>query len=438
MTERSRFWDGTATGDASESPYDAGTEFARVLMAISGSGEMANKGGVWSRSADAFAISNPSANTIRIGAGEALVYGTWYENDADVDVNVPTPSVSTRYDYIVLRKSWSSQTVRITRIAGTEGAGAPPALVQTVGVTWDVPIMFLSITTGAVIGMADVREVLGPASQPQQNLLTNGSMLICQRGAGPFTTNSTYGTDRWLLNIGTGTLSVTQDLATLSTKVVAGGTVNSQIQQTLKTSDPPYQTLPGHWVSFSALVSGPVGGVKVKISDGITITLSDANVSSGFKRLWVTKFLSGAATQCEVSFALSIAGTYYLRDAMCVLGAVPVDYRPLHPQEELARCQRYYEIYSNSGDFQFDFSFGGYASASGQNMYLPVFYKQTKPGAATPTVTKNGTWQASNCGQPTVSNGRNGCTLSITSSGAGPMYCQNFNAGNSITIEANP
>lgn len=435
MTERSRFWDGTSTGDAAESPYDASTEFSRVMMALAGANEMPNKGGIWAKATDAFAITNPSANTVRIGPGEALIYGTWYESDADVDVTIPTPSVSTRYDYIVLRKSWASQTVRITRIAGTEGAGAPPALTQSEGVTWDVPIMFVSITTGAVIGMADVREMLGPASQAPQNLLTNGSMIVSQRGAGPFTSGTA--TDRWFINVGTGTLSVTQDLATLSTKVVAAGTVASQLQQTLKVNDLPYQTLPGHWVSFSALVGGPIGGVQLKIFDGAQ-TLGAANVHTGFKRLWVTRFIDAAAAQVELSFLFSLAGTYFLRDAMCVLGAVPVDYRPLHPAEELLRCQRYYEAYTNSGDFSFDFTFGGYASAGGQSMYLPVFYKVPKPGAVTPTVTKNGTWVANNCGQPTVTGGRNGCTLAIVSTGAGSMYCQNFNADNSITVEANP
>jgi hypothetical protein len=57
---------------------------------------------------------------------------------------------------VVLRVAWAAQTVRITRIAGTEGAGLP-ALTQTPGTTYDVPLASASITTGGAITVTDAR-----------------------------------------------------------------------------------------------------------------------------------------------------------------------------------------------------------------------------------------------------------------------------------------
>jgi hypothetical protein len=156
MTERSGPWDGTSIGDATEAAYDAPTEFARFLEALHGG--TANRGGVVVDKLNELAITAPgSVSPVSINSGWAVVYGTWYERDATDTVVIPTPAVSTRIDRIVLRKDWSAQTVRVTRIAGTEGAGAP-SLVQTVGTTWDVPLAQVSIVPGTgAITLTDQR-----------------------------------------------------------------------------------------------------------------------------------------------------------------------------------------------------------------------------------------------------------------------------------------
>lgn len=143
MVQRSRFWDGTSVGDAVVAPYDAGTEFSEVMTAVAGLTSDPNKGGLLS----SISVSMFAPGTLRIGAFEALVYGAWYQNDANVDFVVATPAAATRLDTVVLRKDWAAQTVRMLVISGTEGGTAPP-LVQTPGVTWDVPIAGLSTTTG--------------------------------------------------------------------------------------------------------------------------------------------------------------------------------------------------------------------------------------------------------------------------------------------------
>lgn len=148
MAETSRPWDGTTVGDATVAPYDAGTEWAEVHRALSPASEQsAHKGGAINGISgfNGYLTTSPGLNTQRVQTGIGFVQGTWHRSDANVDVTIPTPAVSTRIDRIVLRKSWAAQTVRITRIAGTEGAGVP-ALTQTFGTTWDVPLYQVSIT----------------------------------------------------------------------------------------------------------------------------------------------------------------------------------------------------------------------------------------------------------------------------------------------------
>jgi hypothetical protein len=159
MTERSRPWDGTTVGDAVDAPYDAASEWADMFLALSpAASQSVNKGGVVF-SAQGFgdlAATTPSANTARIATGIAWNQGTWYKNDGNVDITISTPAVSTRTDVIVLRKSWSGQTVRLAKVTGTEGAGAP-SITQNYGVTWDIPLWNASITTAGVITFTDRR-----------------------------------------------------------------------------------------------------------------------------------------------------------------------------------------------------------------------------------------------------------------------------------------
>lgn len=160
MTQRSRLWDGSTVGDATEAPYDAATEFSKIFMSIAGAGGVStNLSAVFRNELNQLAATG-AATPVAIASGRALTWGSWYENDASVNVAIPTPAVSTRIDRIVLRKDWLNQTVRLTRIAGVEG-GAEPALTQVEGTTWDEPLWRVTITTGGVITLVDQREFVG-------------------------------------------------------------------------------------------------------------------------------------------------------------------------------------------------------------------------------------------------------------------------------------
>lgn len=162
MAETSAPWNGTTVGDASIAPYDAMSEWASYWRSLTGAaGIPTNMGGVCPSELNELACTG-TATPVSVNTGRALAYGTWYQSDAAVTVAIATPAVSTRIDRIVLRKSWAAQTVRITRIAGVEGGGAP-ALTQTAGVTWDTPLCQASITTSGVITVTDEREFLSRA-----------------------------------------------------------------------------------------------------------------------------------------------------------------------------------------------------------------------------------------------------------------------------------
>jgi hypothetical protein len=170
MVQISRFWDGTTLGDATVAPYDAGTEFSEVMSAVSGAAATPNKGGAIKTSQGELAISSPSAGVVRVGPGEGMAYGAWYRSDTNVDHTFAAPAAAARTDRIVLRKSWSTQTVRQVVVTGAEGGGVP-ALTQIVGDTWDVPIATIAIATNGTITITDDRVVLG--TPPTDQILTD-------------------------------------------------------------------------------------------------------------------------------------------------------------------------------------------------------------------------------------------------------------------------
>lgn len=441
MTESSRFWNGTSTGDANIAPYDAGTEFAQVLMAVSGAGRTTDKGGVWRDELNLLAASTPGANTARIASGRAQVYGSWYENDSDVDVNVPTPAVATRIDTIVLRKDWTAQTIRIARHAGAEG-GAAPALTQSLGTTWEVPLWDVSITIGGTMTFYDRRTFLNEASGGSgENLLTNPGFTIWQRGVGPFTTG--WSADRWLHNVSTGTFTVTRESAAVYH--------TSSYSMKVVTTAPPVSGAIQQWLQITDLYGSPRGGlvtvsawVRANVASAVRISVSDTVLghrysayhsgNDSWERLTATGYIDPATTRIEFSINFELAVTVYIDSAKLEEGGIATEYREQHPADELARCQRYYETRGKSGELYIAVDATG---AQTYGIYVPFSVSKS----VTPTITLTGTWSISGvCGAPSVAGGNisiTGCLVQTVSSGAGVGYIQSGTL-NHLTAEANP
>lgn len=158
MAETSRPWNGTTTGDATEAPYDANTEWAEYMAQSIGLGVTRADVGVvlgnGSGQLDSLQVTqnSPAGMSVLLNIGTALVYGTTYENDSALTLAITAnASGNSRIDTIVLRKSWISQTVRAVVLTGTPAASpTPPSLTQILGVTWEIPIADILVANAAV------------------------------------------------------------------------------------------------------------------------------------------------------------------------------------------------------------------------------------------------------------------------------------------------
>ena len=188
------------------------------------------------------------------------------------------------------------------------------------------------------------------------SLLTNGSFDVWQRGNGPFTANSAFGPDRWAIYLASGdTLSVSRD--TSNTDGPAGAcaactytrsTGLSRLYQPFRKSD-GYAALGNRTVTLSLRVrTSTPNAVRAAIeTDGTGGTTTYSNYHTGggtYETLTVTATVPSDYTSIYLQGNFNASCTAYLDNAMLVVGSVAADYAPLHPADDLARCERYYEL----------------------------------------------------------------------------------------------
>jgi hypothetical protein len=157
MTQISRPWQGTVLGDCG--PYSA-DDWAKVWRNAFGNGSADTDSGPIMGSGIApdpglsVTATGPVSASVNISAGAALVHGTFFLNDATVNLAIAAnASGITRTDTIVLRKDWTSQTVRLAIIQGAPTAVSlppPKALTQVDGVTWEIPLADIIVDAGFV------------------------------------------------------------------------------------------------------------------------------------------------------------------------------------------------------------------------------------------------------------------------------------------------
>lgn len=197
MAERSLFWNGVVTGDATDAPYDANTEFANwVRQTIGVANTRANAGIVLGTGTESFNIdslqviqNSPAGMSVLLYIGAAIVHGTTYYNDAALTVSVAANgSGNPRIDTLVLRKSWAAQTVRAAILQGTPAASpSAPSLTQSDGVTWEIPIADIAVANAAVsITAANITqraEYTNAADGVYLDRLANNSPVVLTTGA---------------------------------------------------------------------------------------------------------------------------------------------------------------------------------------------------------------------------------------------------------------
>lgn len=304
---------------------------------------------------------------------------------------------------------------------------------------WDAllsNLLFLGGTTGAL---------------PRENLLTNPGFEHWQRGNGPYTSTGVYSADRWLTTLtGADTLSISRNSATADTAlgsnycaactfVLSGGGGATSITQSLKATD-LYQ-VGGREVAVSVRVNtATASAVRVGVHNGSTWTYSSFHTGgSTYQTLSATATIGvGSTAQIGIFFAVSC--TAYVDNAMFVLGSSAATYTPLHPDEDIRRCSRYYELLS----FVANEAIGtvtGIGTTITSALRIPLGVK-----AAAPTTTGVGAWniQIGNGGASGVSSVAFVSTTTQTNlkptvtAVNGTLYHLFPTATNNVIAEANP
>lgn len=151
MTQRSFPWQGTTVGDAGAYSSDTYSHVYEQLLHANrpNAGPIIDSlpGSVRGLRVQA---TGPASTNVDVVAGAAMVDGTYYESDATVTLAVSANvSGNTRIDTVVLRKDWVTQTIRIALLVGTPaGTPTPPALTQSAGVLWEIPLADLTLASG--------------------------------------------------------------------------------------------------------------------------------------------------------------------------------------------------------------------------------------------------------------------------------------------------
>lgn len=144
--EESILWSTNGTGDgAADVTSSQWYNFFEMLFLSDKTVE-----GVAPRFLNALGVTSTGDNNARVASGGALVRGFLYRNTANVDLTIPSPAADTGFR-VILRANWTAQTVRTTYILNTTGITTPPALTQTDGTTWEIPLASGIISAAGVI-----------------------------------------------------------------------------------------------------------------------------------------------------------------------------------------------------------------------------------------------------------------------------------------------
>jgi len=355
-------------------------------------------------------------------------------------------------DYLTISLASSLQTLDATYNSGTghthNGAhqggpiGTIPASAIPTGSIDSSKILDGSIATVDIANGAVTSAKLA-SDVPRENYLTNGGFEIWQRGTGAFTAGSAYCADRWQIALGgTSTLSVSRNTSTVDASVASAactatydGTNPAGIYQHIVDAEHANQFI-NKPMSVSVRVWASVANaVRLEVFyPGGAVQSAYHPGDSAWHTLTVswTRSATTGNTDCHIRSYAST--TFYVDNAMLTVGTEVVDYVPLHPADDLARCLRYYE--QPIGPLAGSASWYLYGAAS-TAVCVPITFHATKFG--NPTVTKVGTWTAVNCGQPAVlGSNTDQVSLYVNATALGIAQFGTGAAGAGLTLESNP
>ncbi len=291
------------------------------------------------------------------------------------------------------------------------------------------------------------------ASTGNRNRLHNGDFKIAQRGAGPFTSVSTFVNndatillDRWRILTDTNdVIDVSQDTSTLPTAPGARTAIALDVETINKKfgiiqwiENKNCADLIGNTVtvSFKAKVSGvtKLDNIKCAIiawsstadaptADAISawgvegtnptlvanMTYENTPTNLGVTTTYATYSVSGlvdTASCANIGVFIwsdvtdtSLAEFVYITDVQLEAGTVASPFERKMITDEDLNCKRYLHTLGLSS-VAATFQLIGYNSAGAGEQFPIIFPTEM---LKTPTVTVSGTWAATNCGQPSTS-----------------------------------
>jgi hypothetical protein len=324
-----------------------------------------------------------------------------------------------------------------------------------------------------------------------KNRIINGAMVIDQRNAGASTSADAnkYTLDRWTAGISqTNKFTVQQNAGSVTPP--AGYTkylgVTSSSAYTVLTNDFFTIQQPIEGLNMADLAWGTASAATVTLSFWVrssltgtfsfaiknlagdrsypaTYTINSANtweqksitIAGDTTGTWLTTTGIGMYTQFGLGVGATYSGTagawaaanylgatgatsvvgtngatFYITGVQLEKGSTATSFDYLPYGTEFALCQRYYQLI---GD--------GTLIASGyltNTLYLDAMVRFPVVMRASPTVTKNGTWNVSgNNGQPTISlSGTSGCSLRVTATATGQVYATVSGGSGTPTLSA--
>jgi hypothetical protein len=179
MAEKSMLWSAPTTGDGSNLYTES--ETVRLFRSMVGD-HYASEGLLYGVLGEL--APSGVASPISVADGVAFVNGYFYWNTLPVNVTVPTPSIGTTGHRIVLQWIAASNTVRIALLSSSDGVASLPAITQTPNVQWEIVIANLTITTGGVITLTDVRTFCHYATKVSTGMLDDGSVTAVKMADG--------------------------------------------------------------------------------------------------------------------------------------------------------------------------------------------------------------------------------------------------------------
>jgi len=259
---------------------------------------------------------------------------------------------------------------------------------------------------------SQLQQVLNPLQAPgtnRRNYLVNGGFEIWQRGTGPFVTNGAYWADRWRADIAINTVTgidLHRMASTISLGAGSGWAASiginlgagamMRVGQQIMPGDTLDQ-LRGRVMTFSARVlPNTLNSIRPVVVGGVMgSTTNPFNTTNVAQTMWCTFTVPSNETSLYVGFEMANASSVsQVDEAMLVIGAVPADYFPEHPADEILRCQRYLYRESGAGGALHQPWVG--FSQSLTSAFYPVRYPVVMPVTPTLTFSAIADWNVTN------------------------------------------